>query len=296
MLQSKVLPPLRDKPYGGAWSIHDSEAMDHVNELTYQEGDRKTFINDYRDWMSHGKDFVGLSKYEHIDFCAGTTEAFGQFYYQHMDKRLRLYKGEYFYHWLMARNYFKQSEAIGEIPLAKDDVVVISCPFSGTGNIPKTFYEVLEQCESLKIPVMLDLAYINITDIQTLNLDYDCIEVLTTSLSKVFPVETNRIGRRLRRNNYDDSLCAYNQNNYVNLYSVNIGHNLIKKFDNKWLTNKYRSRQKDLCWELGIKVSDSVIFGLAKKGNYDEYDRGGEYNRLCFSRLWDGRLHDTTDR
>jgi len=196
----------------------------------------------------------------------------------------------------MARNYFKQSEAIGDSPLAKGDVVVISCPFSGTGNIPETFYEVLDQCQSLAIPVMLDLAYINITDINKLNLDYDCVEVITTSLSKVFPVETNRIGIRLRRKNYDDSLYAYNQNNYVNLYSVSIGHDLIKKFDNKWLTSKYRSRQKDLCWELGCRISDSVIFGLAKKGNFDEYDRGGEYNRLCFSRLWDGRIYDTTDQ
>ena len=37
--------------------------------------------------------------------------------------------------------------------------------------------------------------------------------------------------------------------------------------------------------------SDCVIFGLAKKGQYDEYNRGGDHNRLCFSRVWDGRIN-----
>ena len=291
MNQPKVLPPLRHKPYGGAWSIHDPEALDFVKDINYQEGNRQAFVEQYRDWMCAGKNFVGIEQFEHLDFCAGTTEAFGQFYYSHIDKRLRLFKGEYFYHWLMARNYFKQSEVLGEVPLAEGDVVVMSCPFSGTGNIPDKFYEVLSECEKLNIPVMLDLAYINITEMNDLYLDYNCIDTITTSLSKVFPVENNRIGLRMRRENYDDSLYAYNQNNYVNLYSVNIGHQLIKKFDNKWLLNKYKQRQKDICWELGVAASDSVIFGLAKKGNYDEYNRGGDYNRLCFSRLWDGRIY-----
>ena len=64
----------------------------------------------------------------------------------------------------MARNYFKKSAELSNEPLVEGDVVVMSCPFSGTGNIPAGFYNILEQCEKLAIPVMLDLAYINILE------------------------------------------------------------------------------------------------------------------------------------
>ena len=291
-MNQKVLPPLRGKSYGGAWSIHDQESTNFLNTITVEKGNRSAFVQDYRDWFSNNKNFKGLGAYKHVDFSAGTTEAFGQFYFRHLDKRLRLLKGEYFYHWLMARNYFTSSAELGTEPLSKGDVVVMSCPFSGTGNLPPNFYDILSQCEKLEIPVMLDLAYINISCINDLDLDFKCIQEITTSLSKVFPVENHRIGIRMRRDFYDDSLFAYNENDYVNLYSVNIGHKLITKFNINWLYNKYETMQIQTCDSLGIEKSDCVIFGLAEKGTFDEYHRGGEYNRLCFSRKWDGRIDE----
>lgn len=291
-MTQKVMPPLRDKPYGGAWSVYDNESVDFLHSISVEKGNRSAFVREYRDWFSDNKYFKGLDSYTHVDFSAGTTEAFGQFYFKHLDKRLRLLKGEYFYHWLMARNYFTSSAELGTEPLAKGDVVVMSCPFSGTGNIPPNFYDTLSQCEKLDIPVMLDLAYINISCINDLDLDFKCIKEITTSLSKVFPVENYRIGIRLRRDFYDDSLYAYNENDYVNLYSVNVGQKLIEKFSNNWLYDKYETIQIQTCDNLGIKKSDCVIFGLAEKGSYEEYNRGGEYNRLCFSRAWDGRIKE----
>ncbi len=285
-----VLPPLRNKSYGGAWSIHDSESVEFLRGIDHKTGDRKKFLDDYRQWISVGKDFKGLEQFQHVDFSAGTTETFGQFYLQHMDKRLRLIKGEYFYHWLMGRNYYKSCVEIGVEPLRAGDVVVMSCPFSGTGNKPVDFYQILEHCEQLEIPVLLDLAYINISSINEINLNYKCIHTVTTSLSKVFPVENNRIGIRFRRDFYDDTLFAYNENDYVNLYSVNIGHQLIKKFENSWLHDKYSATQQDTCSQLGVVASNCVIFGLADKGHFDEYNRGGDVNRLCFSRIWDQRI------
>ena len=286
-----VLPPLRNKPYGGAWSIHDKESLVYLQNIVPQKGHRKKFLMDYKEWIMQDNDFSGLDKFNHVDFSAGATETFGLFYNQHMDKRLRLFKAEYFYHWLMARNHFKGAVEIGSEPLAQGDVVVISCPFSNTGNMVENFYDILEQCEDLKIPVMLDLAYINISKIKELNLNYKCIHTITTSLSKVFPVENIRIGIRFTRDFYDDWLVAYNQNDYVNLYSVNVGQKCIDRFDNDWLYTKYRSKQIETCEKLHVSPSDCVIFGLAKKGQYDEYNRGGDHNRLCFSRVWDGRIN-----
>tara|TARA_S200000501_G_scaffold262475_1_gene246373 strand:+ start:452 stop:1330 length:879 start_codon:yes stop_codon:yes gene_type:complete len=290
MAINHVLPPLRNKPYGGAWSIHDPESVVHLKNINHEIGDSKKFLQDYKEWICSGKNFQGIQNFGNIDFSAGTTETFGQFYHQHINKRLRLLKGEFFYHWLMGRNYFKSCVDIGDDKLKSGDVVVMSCPFSGTGNIPVDFYSILEQCEQLEIPVMLDLAYISISKIEELDLSFKCIHTITTSLSKVFPVEHHRIGIRMRRQFFDDTLFAYNQNDYVNLFSVNIGHQMIKKFSNNWLYEKYKDLQKDSCASLQLTPSDCVIFGLDTAGKYSEYNRGIDTNRLCFSRIWDKRI------
>jgi len=289
MVQKNVLPPLRDKPYGGAWSIHDVEALAVLRERS-SHVDTGEFLQNYKEWIQQGKKLTGLDAYQHVDFSAGTTETFHMFYMRHLDRRLRLFKDEYFYHHMIGRNYFKETVTLSPGTLRKNDLVVMSCPFSGTGNIPENFNEILTECDSLSIPVMLDLAYLNISDIKELDLGFKCITTVTTSLSKVFPVEKNRIGIRLERDLYDDPMVAYNQNDYLNSDSVAIGQKLIEKFDNMWLHDKYKDLQKTTCDEMGLTPSRCVIFGLGSKGTYDEYNRGGDVNRLCFSRTWDKRV------
>ena len=227
MKTDNVIPPLRHKPYGGAWSVYDQESTTFIKNLYTANGNREAFIKDYHEWFQEDIDLPGIESFGNLDFVAGTTETFHMFYYKHMDKRLRLFKDEYFYHHMMRKNYFKDYLDLDSNTLAKGDVVVMSCPFSGTGGIPNDFYNILKICEELNIPVMLDLAYINISNIRELNVDYKCIETITTSLSKVFPVETLRIGIRLERNLFDDPIHAYNQNNYVNLQSIHVGNGLI---------------------------------------------------------------------
>jgi len=289
-MNQTVLPPLRHKPYGGAWSIHDPESVSTINCIEPTQGDTKEFLHDYSQWFRAGKNFEGIKKFSNVDFSAGTTDTFYMFYFRHVNKRLRLFKDEYFVHHMIARNYFKNHIVIDQAPLETGDVVVMSCPFSNTGTLPDNFYSILAKCDQLKIPVMLDLAYINVSNISHLNLEYDCIQTITTSLSKVFPVENFRIGIRFEKQLYDDPMVAVNQNNYLNLHSVHIGHTLIKKFSNSWLFEKYREKQLSYCEKLGLEASDCVIFGLAQKGKFDEYNRGGSKTRLCFSRVWDERI------
>ncbi len=282
---NKTLPHLKEKRYGGAWSIYDEESLNFRLQQKHIQGDPIEFLNDYKDWINQ-KDF---DLFPHLSFSQGTTETFDKFYLKHHTRRLRILKGEYFYHQIASRNYFSGVTWIDEEPLEVNDVVIMSCPFSDTGNIPVGFYNILGKCDEKKIPVLLDLAYINLTDLQ-LNLNFDCIETVTTSMSKVFPLEYDRIGIRLDKTLYDDTMVAYNQNKYINLYSIGYGQQFIGKFDNKWLLNKYRSKQKKMCDELDVEPSSSVIFGIDTKNLYDEYNRGGNTNRLCFSKIWDNRV------
>ena len=48
---TNVLPPLRDKEYGGAWSIHDPKTMDFLQNIPHKQGNTEQFVNDYADWI-----------------------------------------------------------------------------------------------------------------------------------------------------------------------------------------------------------------------------------------------------
>ena len=293
-----TLPDLKGKPYGGAWSIHEVETLNDVNNFSSnlmeerQNTNIKAFFNDYKDWAQEGHKIHGMELYKYLAYSNGTTETFDKFYMKHLTRRLRLWRGEYFYHQVVAReNFYNRFNWIDDEDISSNDVVVVSLPFSDTGNIPKDFDTIMKMCCDKKVPVLVDMAYINISKPIEVNLDYECIETITTSLSKVFPVESFRIGLRMNRHNNDDALSAYSNNStpYVNTNSIHIGYEFIKKYSNNYITNKYNSLQEQYCKELELELSNCVIFGLDTKNLYPEYNRGGVSNRLCFSRIWDRR-------
>lgn len=285
----KTLANLKDKPYGGVWSIDDSDAIASVRAAhdPFATSDLQEFLHDYSKWMHQGHNIHGIQRFSHLAYANGTTEVFDKFYQRHTDRRLRLWRGEYFYHQIQARELFQDWAWIEEDDIRDNDVVAVSMPFSDTGGIPELYQLVLEQCESLGVPVMVDMAYINTSKSSNFNVDFDCIEVIATSLSKVFPVSHMRIGMRLMQNFLDDTLSAYcNQATpYLNTSSVNLGHQLIKQYSSQWLWEKYHLEQHKICNELGVAPSNCVMLGVDHLNKFDEYNRGGKTNRLCFSKI-----------
>ena len=79
----------------------------------------------------------------------------------------------------------------------------------------------------MNVPVILDMAYLNLTKDLNLNVTYPCIEVIATSLSKVFPVERFRIGMRLMRTTMIPYMLTLITVPYVNTVSINIADYLI---------------------------------------------------------------------
>ena len=132
--------------------------------------------------------------------------------------------------------------------------------------------------------MLLDLAYINLATNLKLNLNYKCIDTVASSLSKVFPLSHYRIGIRLQQQLIDDTLIAYNDNQYVNLHSVGVGHAVIKKYGADYSFNKYRTQQMNICEGMSITPSSCFIFGVDEKDSYKEYNRGAGTNRLCLSK------------
>ena len=293
-----TLTNLNTLPYGGAQYVvnadrekfvHDSIINAADSQCLWDTGLQKTFLDEYYSWIqaTTQNTITGIENFKVKAFSQGTTEAFDKFYLKNTQRRLRYFKGEYMYHQVSGRNYFKETTFIEDDELAVDDCVVISLPFSDTGNEHPSMQEVLDTCTKMNIPVLVDYAYLGICRGINFDLTHPCITDVTFSLSKTFPVPHLRIGMRLTRTDDDDALLVMNKTGYVNRLSIQVGLDLIRKWSVDFIPTHYKSTQKQVCQELGVESSNTVIFGIDQNNKYPEYNRGGGTNRLCFSKILD---------
>jgi hypothetical protein len=272
------------KNYKGSRAVIDKEVLNFLKNSNNTFTKPVNFLQNYKQWIESTHSIAGWHRFKHLCFSNGTTESFDKFYLRHLNRKLRMLKGEYYYHQIIAKNNYKVFEWLEDIStLRKNDVLIISVPFADTGDVPLNFYSILDRCEELAVPVLLDLAYINLSIGLELNLDYKCIDTITSSLSKVFPVSQHRIGIQLQQEIIDDTLLAYNQNQYINLHSLGIGQSLIDQYPADYSFKKYREQQITLCKELSITPSQCFTFGVDHNDLYLEYNRGTNSNRLCLS-------------
>jgi hypothetical protein len=91
---------------------------------------------------------------------------------------------------------------------------------------------------------------------------------------------------------FEDPLYVINEPNYnyINMLSVYLGKEMMRAFQPDYIFNKYVDKQKEFCTKLNLIPTRCVYFGLDKNDAFPEYSRGRETNRLCFSRIWDGRM------
>tara|TARA_R100000027_G_scaffold31341_1_gene22981 strand:- start:352 stop:1260 length:909 start_codon:yes stop_codon:yes gene_type:complete len=290
----KLTKDLKQKPYGGAWAIDDPKVIlatqNFLDENAYYDIINNTNVNEYLDnyfqfvKSSHNK-LDGLTKFKSLAFSLGTTNTFDVFTASHPTRRLVSFKGEYIYHSIMQRTIYGRTNSLSHPDqLQSNDCLIISCPFADTGAEHPHMNEILARCDQLKVPVLLDLAYINIAQDITVDLKHDCIEALTTSLSKVFPLGHVRVGMRMKKQNIDDGLDMTTASDWVNKLGIGIANSLIKEFDANYIFNKYKQKQTAMCNQLDVTPSKCVIFGIDHKDKYTEYNRGFETNRLCFSK------------
>lgn len=257
-----------------------------LNEILTSQEIKNEFLNNYLSWLKKSKliNYSGLDDFNHKSFSHGTIQSFDFFYSKHSKKRFRFFKGEFIYHKLSCRNNYN-FKFIEDEDLDRNDAVIISLPFSDNGGLHPNFYDILNKCEKVNIPVLIDLAYINISNKLDINLNYSCIETLTFSLSKAFTsVERLRIGMRLNRKFEDDPMDVFNSINMVNNFGAYIGNKLINEFGPDYNFNKFNEKQNLICKKYNLTKSNCIIFGLGDD-RYIDYNRGGLYNRVCISKL-----------
>lgn len=276
--------------YGESTAILDADVLSVINltGIDLNTDCTAEFCSSYKNWILSSKlnSINGLDQYPFICYSNGTTEAFDKFYIKNRTRRFRCFKGEYVYHRLTWRNNWPDWSWLDDECLDPNDAVVVSLPFSDTGNAHSLHEALLDKCDELGIPVLVDCAYFGICEGLNFNLDHECITDITFSLSKVFPVAHARIGIRFTRIDDDDPLFVVNKIGYTNRLGPQIGLQLINKFSPDYVYIKYRARQLEICKDLNVAPSKTVLFGIGGE-QWAEYNRGTATNRLSFNKVYE---------
>ncbi len=277
----------RHLPFGHSTAIQDKETLSFINNCSIStqtlndQTINEQFLSKYVEWIltTTNNKVTGIDQYPFKCFSQGTSEAFEKFYMNYSHRRFRCFKGEYVYHKLAWRDDRFNWKYLEDDALDANDVVIISQPFSDTGDQHPLLNDILDQCDKLNIPVVLDCCYFGICS--NINFDFTrpCIKEIIFSLSKTFPVAHIRIGMRLSRIDNDDLLFVYNKSGYTNRLAASIGLNLINHFDSDYIVNKYKNKQIEICKKLNVTPSNTVLFGIGGS-EWQEYNRDRATNRL----------------
>jgi hypothetical protein len=294
-------PHLAALPLSPAQHIHDESQIILLEKFVSNSGkskvlEKESLLDEYTDtylnWISSTKNntVLGLDLFREKSYSLGTSESFDKFYIENSSRKFKCFQGEYLYHkisWKSAGiewNYIDCEE--NKIILEPNDAVVVSFPFADTGNRhPLMTEEFFDECLRLNIPVMLDCAYFGICQGMNFDFTHPAITDAVFSLSKSFPVRHFRIGLRLAKRIKDDGLTAYNNTQYLNKIACGIAIEFMTNFSPDYSYDTYRQTQLKFCEQFDLEPSNTVIFGIDTKSQYQKYNRGYPLsNRICFSK------------
>lgn len=295
-IREEALPSRKHLPYGGARAINNHVITEFINFILLQDFQKQTqntsiteiFLNNYVNWLSSSKlnSIIGFEKFPYKTYANGTTEVFDKWYIRNRHRRLRMFRGEYMYHFATYRNLDMSFKWLEDGPLDSNDHVIISVPFADSGNIRHETLSVLNSAALLNVPVLIDAAYLGITHKFKFDYSHPAIDTIALSLSKTFPVAHLRIGMRLMRDDFDDGLDIYHKTNYQNRWGAVIGNSLITNYSIDYNAECYEHWQRYKCLEMNLEQSHTILFGLGGS-EYKQYNRGGLYNRLFLGGLYE---------
>lgn len=216
---------------------------------------------------------------------SGITEAFNDFYIRHAQRDLFVLRGEYPYHKDVFESLQRPYFDLAKTPLTENACVILSLPFSATGDIHPQTQSILEECSRLHIPVMLDLAFLGLGTEVAVDyfLHYSCIDGFAFSFSKMFSLGRARAGWTWLASP-TGSLHVLSQWKYNNWLGHYVAQACLRHFTFDHMSEKYAPLQRKLCAELNLMPSSSYLFGIGDD-DYRAFSRQGTANRVCISPL-----------
>lgn len=299
MATPDAIPSKKHLPFGGARAINNHVIEEFINYVMSNDFMLQVrnpvmvhrFMARYRTWLASSEYnlLTGFDALPVTCYANGTTEIFDKWYIRHHNRRLRIFRGEYMYHYATHRNLGLRMQWLEDEPLDYNDHVIISMPFADSGDLHYETMAILDTATLMNVPVLIDATYLGLTNGIEFDFSHPAIDTVAVSLSKVFPVAHARIGMRMSRTDIDDGLDIYRKTEYENRWGAALGYSLIDNYGIDYNYQTYGHWQKYKCQELNIKASPTVLFGLGGE-EWEAYNRGGLYNRLYLGGLYERQI------
>ena len=245
--------------------------------------DNRRYFDAFQHWIrnSHYNRFTGLDLFTHHAYSDGAIGGIESFIHRHgLTRRIRFSDAEFIGSKIVCNHASINWKFLEAEPVTVGDAVVLSLPFAGDGNMYKDLDQLLDTCDRLAVPVLIDCAYFGISYNSTVDLSRNCITDVVFSLSKPFSTPL-RLGYRITKTHFDDILQANSDLKVYNRYSAQVGIDLLSKFSHNWLIEKYQPVQEQICRELDLTPSLTLTLAVDSQQRA-EFLRNGYY-RVCIT-------------
>lgn len=244
------------------------------------------FISRFQSWIGESElnRFTGLDSFPHVYAALGATQTLDSYHYwiKTQGLRLRLMPGEYPYNLDISCGFDRDRDWIGADPLATGDAVLISVPFSATGNRPEGLDDLLDQCERLKIPVLIDCAWFGTCGGIDIDLSHPAIVTAAFSTGKALNCGLWRSGVAFTKIEYP-ALKVQNQWNHSVHFNNRMSLLMLDNFGPDYMYKRYREAQIKTCEVYGLTPSCSVHIGIGDP-SWEPFARGGGHYRVNLRR------------
>lgn len=265
---------------------------DHLKNDGRLDKLQSEYKNTFRNWIKSSihNTFNDIDSFQHLTITQGTSEAFHMFMMRNNYRNFKFIAGDFIMHKISSNN-MKLDWAWIEIEeltsICHGDALIISCPFSNYPTPSKIPYEgLLKHCDQLNVPVLLDFAYFGACRDINIDLSHKCIEDITFSLGKTFPIIGARAGIRMQRDEIDDPVLFANQSGIVNNFGCLVGLEAMKKFSPDYIFDKYQPAAKRIAKKLQAEETSTVMFQTSTHEHYASLRRtSSKMARLCISNL-----------
>jgi hypothetical protein len=260
-------------------AIKDQDVIDFVQNIncTKYLKDPWTvskFEEQFPSWIDAGSRYKlrNFDLFKFSNFSQGTQESFLNYYIMNKDRRLRVFKGDYWWHMeIWTRAGFNWSY-LEDDDIKPGDACICSYPFALTGEKNAKFDWLLDECDRVGAKCLVDFIYLpNSNNVVDIDLARPCIEEITFSLSKTFPVQTAKLAIRLLKTKPYDPMQMSNDENIGNRLSAGLALELINQFPVDYMVSKYSTAQDHWCNALGLSKTNVVHFALGP--DYTNYGR-----------------------
>lgn len=227
----------------------------------------------------------GLENYPIKDMIIGTTQAFDEAYFEFKGKKLRIFRGEYGYHTRIFGSYPLDDENGEYLGLNENEWVILSHPFSGTGDEHPHLYRMLDDALEKNVPVLIDCAWLGTCTDINFDFTHPAITYVCFSLSKGTGMGHLRNGIRYSRKRNEGIINFQNDYNHLLLVTAQLGINQMKNISPDFIPDKYYEAYLKVCEDLGVQPTKCAHIAIAPSGEpWDDFING-LYNKIGIRQL-----------